>query len=292
MFKDFFNAMENREIQKFNVSLTFSIMKKIIALLGVIGVIHAISYSYVYETGVENCIAIVIGIILLVQLLLLPGYIAQYKASPRTTAIFVLGIILWLLPISWPAALVWACAEPKYDIEVKSIEKDKYMMFQYISSVLIVLTAFFFYFVVWQKQVVAVGKIKAQEAIIEKAVNVYHGAVAEDLGKTMGISKKCAYEYEESIREGEHSENIAACTKDEMKAINKYDAEQEYDYQEPLFTNNSMPKSLVLAGVPIMCFEKANLGDNTKCSKRQLESIKSFFKDSDNIDWSEEYFSY
>jgi hypothetical protein len=41
-----------------------------------------------------------------------------------------------------------------------------------------------------------------------------------------------------------------------------------------------------------MCFEKANMGDNSKCSTKQLKTIKNFFEEKQNINWQEEYFSY
>ena len=52
-----------------------------------------------------------------------------------------------------------------------------------------------------------------------------------------------------------------------------------------------MPKSLVLKGVPIICFEHANIGDNSKCTPKQLDTINQFFKQK-NIDWENEYFDY
>ena len=53
-----------------------------------------------------------------------------------------------------------------------------------------------------------------------------------------------------------------------------------------------MPKSLVLKDVPIMCFEKANWGDNSSCTKKQLNTIKQFFEENKNINWESEYFEY
>lgn len=53
-----------------------------------------------------------------------------------------------------------------------------------------------------------------------------------------------------------------------------------------------MPKSLVLKDVPIMCFEKANMRDNSKCTEKQLNTIKEFYKNNHELDWEKEYFEY
>ena len=58
------------------------------------------------------------------------------------------------------------------------------------------------------------------------------------------------------------------------------------------FGNAGMPKTLVLKGVPIICFEWANMGDNSKCTNAQIDTIKIFFKNFKNSNWDKEYFDY
>ena len=62
--------------------------------------------------------------------------------------------------------------------------------------------------------------------------------------------------------------------------------------EEARYGNAGMPKSLVLKDVPIICFEWANLGDDSKCTKKQLNTIETFFEDNTDIDWSKEFFEY
>jgi hypothetical protein len=58
------------------------------------------------------------------------------------------------------------------------------------------------------------------------------------------------------------------------------------------YGNAGMPKTLVLKGVPILCFEWANIGDESKCTEEQLNTIEAFFKENKNLDWDKEYFEY
>lgn len=62
--------------------------------------------------------------------------------------------------------------------------------------------------------------------------------------------------------------------------------------EEPRYGNAGMPKNLVLKDVPILCFEWANLGDESKCTKEQLNTIETFFEDNTDINWSKEFFEY
>lgn len=80
------------------------------------------------------------------------------------------------------------------------------------------------------------------------------------------------------------------------KAISK-EPNVEYDENGMTLTderygNAGMPKSLVLKGVPILCFEWANLGDESKCTPKHLNTINVFFQESKNLDWNKEYFNY
>ncbi len=72
----------------------------------------------------------------------------------------------------------------------------------------------------------------------------------------------------------------------------------QYDEEGMLLTderygNAGMPKTLVLKGVPILCFEWVNIGDESKCTMEQLNTIEKFFRENkENIDWDKEYFEY
>ncbi len=292
--KNYFYEYNKRNIQKFNVSITFSIMQEILKLIAVLGIIFVACDAYINDKGVSYGIVAILCVILLFKLLLLPGYIAQYKTSPRTTAIFVLGIIVWLLPITWPAALVWACAEPNYDREIEPIDNHKYVIFKIISIVIIALSSLFFYFGLFHSNVKEIYKAKAEVKKIENAVNIYHKEQIKDTAKRFGVSQKCAEDYTNVLKiEGYIEGDLLACTDNENKAIKKYFHDlSNQNIPNILYSNNGMPKSLVLKDVPIMCFEKANWGDNSSCTKKQLNTIKQFFEENKNINWESEYFEY
>lgn len=138
---------------------------------------------------------------------------------------------------------------------------------------------------------------------IEKAVNVYHKEHYKEMAKQYGVSEKCYADYQKIIElEGEVAENNYPCSPKENQQIKSYlkrmedeASNREYaldDVSEPLWTNGSMPKSLVLQDVPIMCFEKANMRDNSKCTEKQLNTIKEFYKNNHELDWEKEYFEY
>lgn len=61
---------------------------------------------------------------------------------------------------------------------------------------------------------------------------------------------------------------------------------------EPKYGNNGMPKSLLSKGVSIICYEWANLGDDSKCTKKQLNTIETFFENNTDINWTKEHFEY
>lgn len=292
--KNYFYEYNKRNIQKFNVSITFSIMQEILKLIAVLGIIFVACDAYINDKGVSYGIVAILCVILLFKLLLLPGYIAQYKTSPRATAIFVLGIIVWLLPITWPAALVWACAEPNYDREIEPIDNHKYVIFKIISIVIIALSSLFFYFGLFHSNVKEIYKAKAEVKKIENAFNIYHKEQIKDTAKRFGVSQKCAEDYTNVLKiEGYIEGDLLACTDNENKAIKKYFHDlSNQNIPNILYSNNGMPKSLVLKDVPIMCFEKANWGDNSSCTKKQLNTIKQFFAENKNINWESEYFEY
>lgn len=61
---------------------------------------------------------------------------------------------------------------------------------------------------------------------------------------------------------------------------------------EPNYSNAGMPKSLALKGVSIICFEWANMGDKSRCTSKELNTIEKFFKENTDIDWNNETFDY
>ena len=70
------------------------------------------------------------------------------------------------------------------------------------------------------------------------------------------------------------------------------DYEDNMPINEPVYSNSGMPKSLAIEGIPIICFEWANMGDTSKCSAEQINTIEKFFKENTDIDWGSEYFDY
>jgi len=143
-----------------------------------------------------------------------------------------------------------------------------------------------------------VNNVSNEEQIkLQKIVNEYKQETYIETSKEYSVSVACAESYIQNW------ENPIKCTNSEKGQIEvvrkKQEAEIEargyaLDDNEPLYGNAGMPKSLALLGVPIMCFEKANMGDNSHCTKEQLTIIQAFFKNnpSDKIDWGKEYFEY
>lgn len=138
-----------------------------------------------------------------------------------------------------------------------------------------------------------------QEKIkIKKAIEKYNEDLSKEKSKEFGVSINCAKDYITVLNlEGIIDTDLLSCTKKENQLIkNHLNNEKSNNVEnyplEPIFGNNGMPKSLVLQDVPIMCFEKANLSDNSHCSKSQLKKIKEFFNNESNIDWGKEYFDY
>lgn len=50
------------------------------------------------------------------------------------------------------------------------------------------------------------------------------------------------------------------------------------DIVEPVFTQDCFPRTLKQNGVSKNCFERANLGQNLFCSKKELEMIKEYYQ--------------
>ena len=142
---------------------------------------------------------------------------------------------------------------------------------------------------------------ESEESIIKKAVEKYHQEEITERAKEFGVSRKCAEDFLNVLEaEGIVEGDILQCTAQENKAIKTYNkriadeaSEQEgYIDSDAIYGNAGMPKSLVLKGVSIKCFEKANMGDNSRCTNSELKTIKTFFAENKNIDWEKEYFKY
>ncbi len=149
---------------------------------------------------------------------------------------------------------------------------------------------------------VQIVKTEDEAIIVKKAVEIYHKEKNKEMAKDMGISPECYKKYSEVFKQVDDWKDALVCSDKENQAIKDYIKRDEVegynneyaldDIPEPLWTNNTMPKSLVLKGVPIMCFEKANLGDNSKCTEKQLNIIKEFYKNKQELDFGKEYFEY
>lgn len=149
------------------------------------------------------------------------------------------------------------------------------------------------------------GAKKPQEQderiVIAKAVKDYTTDKAKDTAKEMKVSVDCATKYNDILQsEGNNRSQLLVCSETENQAIKSYWAKVDKEAQEsggfidnePIYGNAGMPKSLVLKGVSIICFEKANMGDNSQCTTKQLNIIEKYFKENTNIDWSKESFTY
>lgn len=142
-------------------------------------------------------------------------------------------------------------------------------------------------------------KAEQEDAKLTKAIEKYHKEQIKEKAKEFGVSKKCAEAYLQS--KNSIKDEISACSSKENTSIKNYLKKEEEEFNnreyalddvELRYGNAGMPKSLVLQGVSIMCFEKANIGDNSKCSNLELNTINKFFRENKNINWSKEYFDY
>lgn len=143
---------------------------------------------------------------------------------------------------------------------------------------------------------------ETDETIIQTAVNEYKKEKHKEEAIKFGISVAC-YERFRPIymQKGDKiSLEEIPCSKKEGQSIKNQLRKEEEEFNnreyalddiEVVYGNAGMPKSLVLKGVPIICFEHANIGDNSKCTPKQLDTINQFFKQK-NIDWENEYFDY
>ncbi len=136
---------------------------------------------------------------------------------------------------------------------------------------------------------------------IHRAIKAYEKDKAKEKANDMNISEDCAKKYNEAfIEEGIVDVETLNCSDFEKQAIKSYEeklskkAEKNSGYldDEPVYSNAGMPKSLVLKDVSIMCFEKANLGDKSKCSTKELGTIEEFFNNNPDINWKDEHFEY
>lgn len=143
---------------------------------------------------------------------------------------------------------------------------------------------------------------KDENEIIQTAVNEYKKEKHKEEAQRYGVSVSCYEKFRPIyMQKGDKiSLEEIPCSKKEGQSIkNQLRKEEEAfnrgetgldDIQER-YGNAGMPKSLVLKGVPIICFEHANIGDDSKCTPKQLDTINKFFEKND-IDWNKEYFDY
>lgn len=144
---------------------------------------------------------------------------------------------------------------------------------------------------------------KDENEIIQTAVNEYKKEKHKEEAQRYGVSVSCYEKFRPIyMQKGDKiSLEEIPCSKKEGQSIkNQLRKEEEAfnrgetgldDIQER-YGNAGMPKSLVLKGVPIICFEHANIGDDSKCTPKQLDTIKEFYKNNQELDWEKEYFEY
>lgn len=116
----------------------------------------------------------------------------------------------------------------------------------------------------------------SDETKINKAIYVYKIARDKDRAKDYNISLQCYKDIKDSF---ENYNDSLVCSSEEKRNIFKeMNTEHPIDENIPIWGNCGMPKPLVLQGVPIMCYEKANGGDNSMCSMKQLKTIENYYK--------------
>ena len=137
-----------------------------------------------------------------------------------------------------------------------------------------------------------------EETIIKNAITEYRKEKNKEEADKYGVSVACYKKFRPIyMQKGDDVtfDEIPCSQEENLSIINQLSKELEenkggyaLDDVELHYGNAGMPKSLVLQGVPIMCFEKANVGDNSKCTQKQLDTINKFFKKND-IDWNKEF---
>lgn len=143
---------------------------------------------------------------------------------------------------------------------------------------------------------------KDENEIIQTAVNEYKKEKHKEEAQRYGVSVSCYEKFRPIyMQKGDKiSLEEIPCSKKEGQSIKNQLRKEEEEFNnreyalddiEVVYGNAGMPKSLVLKGVPIICFEHANIGDNSKCTPKQLDTINKFFEEND-IDWNKEYFDY
>jgi len=124
----------------------------------------------------------------------------------------------------------------------------------------------------YQSLCTAEEKQKMEESSIKK------------LAESFGITLDCAKAWDNRVyRDNYIVFDMSKCSQKELQSIKKDMSKQEtYESEEPLYTKG-MPPSLILKGIPIMCYKYANNGDNRRCSEKQLKIIQDFFKQNPDI---------
>ena len=144
---------------------------------------------------------------------------------------------------------------------------------------------------------------KDENEIIQTAVNEYKKEKHKEEAQRYGVSVSCYEKFRPIyMQKGDKiSLEEIPCSKKEGQSIKNQLRKEEEEFNnreyalddiEVVYGNAGMPKSLVLKGVPIICFEHANIGDNSKCTPKQLDTIKEFYKNNQELDWEKEYFEY
>lgn len=260
--------------------------------------------------------------ILLINIYFWPLNIALRKNVEDKWAVFIINLVLAWTIIGWIICLMWAISlnderttEEKEEYknaesECVKILKKYWKVILAIIIVIAIIAGVSSNFVNEEKTSSSndstsyeqIDKSKAKEqAILEKAIKNYKKDIYKNMAKELGVSVSCAKNYSEILmHEGDVNAEILPCSdkenqaiEDSWKKLEEESANRGYGLDtEPIYGNSGMPKSLVLQGVPIMCFEKANMGDNSKCTSKQLKTIQEFFEKNKNIDWSKESFDY
>lgn len=226
-------------------------------------------------------ILILLFLILVTTIYFRPTTIATEKFSKYGWDVFWLNLITGWTGIGWIVCEIWSTLllDEIKDQDSEDVKNKKLLLsasiVKYLIQALLVVAIIF--------QIFSLVTSGNDERKLSKALNVYEKTMA----KEMGVSVKCYQDYNGILNaEGYIDETNMPCSAKENKSIKDYNLKQSEEYEatyhgeivEPVFTQNCMPRELILNNVSINCFQKANFGDNSKCSAKQLETIRSYFQ--------------
>lgn len=239
-------------------------------------------------------ILILLSLILVTTIYFRPTTIATEKFSKYGWDVFWLNFLTGWTIIGWIVCEIWSTllVDETKEKDSEEIKNKKLLLsasiVKYIIQAGLIIAIIF--------QLFALASDGNEERKLSKALKTYEKTMA----KNMGISTKCYQDYTGILNaEGYIEENNMPCSDKENKSIKDYYDKQDKEYEEkykgeivePVFTQECMPRELVLKNVSINCFKRANFGDDSKCSAKQLKTIKEYFNSNQSSN-TENYCAY